>query len=39
MEHLKVSNYDKMRDSMESVFLKYDQTQMIEKFHLIHDTE
>ncbi len=38
MEPRKVSNYDKMRDSMESVFLTYDQMQMIEKFHLTYDS-
>ena len=32
------SNYDVTRDRVESEFLKYDQESMIEKFHLVHDT-
>lgn len=34
---MKTSNYDQMRDRMETEFLNYDQEKMIRKYGLVHD--
>ena len=39
MELRRPSNYDLMRDRMESEFAKYDQTEMIRRFSLRHDAD
>lgn len=35
----KISNYEKMKNSMAEVFLRYDQKTMIRKFNLAHDED
>ena len=39
MRQLRPSNYDIMRDRMEAEFAKYDQAEIIRKFHLRHDAD
>ncbi|MBD5160462.1 MAG: DUF3786 domain-containing protein [Oscillibacter sp.] len=35
----KTSNYDLMRNKMEQAFVRYDQQEMIDRFHLLHTSE
>ena len=37
MERKESNNYEKMRDRMAKVFLRYDQEKMIQKFNLEYD--